>query len=446
MSGCFPAPAVISGAAITQIVWGRRTYPVSQFSIFSSTSSWFVYNHSKHYDRRRRRRLSISEKRRALYGVGVSLQQQWDCESENERREDNEWVVVNFYQFVMIEDAEGEVAKHLRFLEGLDIRGRIYVNEQGINAQYSGPRRDAVAYVEWVREDERFADVLVQISAAPNGHAFPKLKLRYKPSLVQLEGGISHLPLLDPAMRATPLAPSEWRKRLETVNTADAATQSPNADYILLDVRNGYEWDIGHFSGARRPDVDCFRSTSFGLSQPEVIDADPLADVDKETDILMYCTGGIRCDVYSTILRQQGFQNVYTLKGGVSHYLKNEGSVKWVGNLFVFDSRLSLPPDTYKPEAITKPSRVEDEVSENNTFARCYICGLQVCELRHRNCANLDCNLLHLCCMNCVENLRGCCCSKCTTAPRLRPVLQGPHRYEKWHRYRDLTSQTKSTV
>lgn len=135
MSGCFPAPAVISGAAITQIVWGRRTYPVSQFSIFSSTSSWFVYNHSKHYDRRRRRRLSISEERRALYGVGVSLQQQWDCESENERREDNEWVVVNFYQFVMIEDAEGEVAKHLRFLEGLDIRGRIYVNEQGINAQ-----------------------------------------------------------------------------------------------------------------------------------------------------------------------------------------------------------------------------------------------------------------------------------------------------------------------
>lgn len=137
MSGCFPAPAVISGAAVTQIVWGRRKYPVSQFSFCSSTSSWLVYNHSKHHDRRRRRWLPISEERRAGFGVGVSLQQQCDCESEseNEGREDNEWVVVNFYQFVMIEDAEGEVAKHLRFLEGLDIRGRIYVNEQGINAQ-----------------------------------------------------------------------------------------------------------------------------------------------------------------------------------------------------------------------------------------------------------------------------------------------------------------------
>lgn len=158
----------------------------------------------------------------------------------------------------------------------------------------------------------------------------------------------------------------------------------------------------------------------------------------------MYCTGGIRCDVYSTILRQQGFQNLYTLKGGVSHYLENEGPVQWVGNLFVFDSRLSLPPPAYKPEAITKPNR--HEVSENNTFAQCYICSLQVCELRHRNCANLDCNLLYLCCMNCVKDLRGCCCLECTGAPRLRPVLPGFQRYKKWHTYRDTISQSKLTT
>lgn len=158
----------------------------------------------------------------------------------------------------------------------------------------------------------------------------------------------------------------------------------------------------------------------------------------------MYCTGGIRCDVYSTILRQQGFQNLYTLKGGVSHYLENEGPAQWVGNLFVFDSRLSLPPPAYKPEAITKPNR--HEVSKNNTFAQCYICGLQVSELRHRNCANLDCNLLYLCCMNCVKDLRGCCCLECTGAPRLRPVLPGFQRYKKWHIYRETISQSKLTA
>ncbi|KAF8398755.1 hypothetical protein HHK36_014613 [Tetracentron sinense] len=247
-------------------------------------------------------------------------------------------------------------------------------------------------------------------------------------------------------MRATPLAPSEWRKRLEAVTNVDDASRSYlNTKFILLDVRNGYEWDIGHFLGARRPDVDSFRSTSFGLYESELTASDPLASADKEsTDILMYCTGGIRCDVYSTILRQRGFQNLYTLKGGVSHYLEKEGPIKWVGNLFVFDSRLSLPPSAYKPEAMAEARGIQ-LVSKNSTFARCYICGSRICELRHRNCANLDCNLLFLCCADCVKDLRGCCCSDCTSAPRLRPVLHGRQRYEKWHIYRDdLEMQNKS--
>lgn len=152
----------------------------------------------------------------------------------------------------------------------------------------------------------------------------------------------------------------------------------------------------------------------------------------------MYCTGGIRCDVYSTILRlfsfpenfslfmgisltfvirftlvenilifltdfpkfsharQKGFQNLYTLSGGVSNYLKNEGSAEWVGNLFVFDGRLSLPPSTYKPGANTNAAARPNMVHKNNTFARCYICGSEFLEFRHRNCANIDCNRLFL--------------------------------------------------
>ena len=143
-----------------------------------------------------------------------------------------------------------------------------------IFVQYSGPSKDAMAYVEWLKEDDRFSDILVQVSPAANGHEFPKLKLRYKPSLVQairvilfhlvicyfrpvhfilkqtcyrepllflqLEGGVSHLPLLDPSMRATRLSPSEWRKRIETVNsTDDPSNVNANAECILLDVRNG---------------------------------------------------------------------------------------------------------------------------------------------------------------------------------------------------------------
>ncbi|KAK9091433.1 hypothetical protein Sjap_024610 [Stephania japonica] len=364
------------------------------------------------------------------------------------------FVVVNFYCFVFVEDPEELVAKHLSFLQGRDIRGRIYVNEQGINAQYSGPSADALAYVEWLKEDSQFSNILVQISPALDGHAFPRLKLRYKPSLVQasyflyilLEGGISHLPLHDLSMRATPLAPFEWRKKLEAVNNVNGAPGShPDKKFILLDVRNGYEWDIGHFRGAYRPNVDCFRSTSFGLSEPQVEASDPLAGVDKEnTEVLMYCTGGIRCDIYSVILRQKGFQNLFTLKGGVSHYLEKEGPVEWIGNLFVFDSRLSLPPSAYKPEVVTQGDILQEE-SDADTFARCYICRSHLSELRHRNCANIDCNRLYLCCTKCLSEAQGCCCSNCNSAPRLRPVLPGFQRYEKWHLYRDMELEKPSS-
>ncbi|CAL5215405.1 unnamed protein product [Lathyrus oleraceus] len=352
-----------------------------------------------------------------------------------------DFVVVNFYHFVFIKNPQQLVAKHLSFLEseGLDIHGRIYLNEQGINAQYSGPSKDAITYVNWIKEDTRFSDILLQITPSQTGHTFPSLKLRYKPSLVQFQGGISDLPLLNPSMRALPLSPSEWRHRLEAINKNDPHSKDyPNRNNIILDVRNGYEWDIGHFRGAQRPNVDCFRSTSFGLSQEEITASDPLSNVDKENaNILMYCTGGIRCDVYSTILRQHGFQNLYTLKGGVSHYIKNEGAAEWVGNLFVFDSRLSLPPPVAIPEGRMTP------VSSDDKFAKCYTCNVEVSELRHRNCANLDCNLLFLCCRKCVKDLKGCCCLTCTTAPRLRPALIGEQRYRKWHIYRDMDLQGK---
>ncbi|KAG2585873.1 hypothetical protein PVAP13_5NG013912 [Panicum virgatum] len=300
----------------------------------------------------------------------------------------------------------------------------------------SGPHKDAAAYADWVKKDHRFCDMLVQTSPALAGHAFPRLKLRYKPSLVQLEGGSLHLPLLDPSMRAMPLTPSKWKERLEARACLDvSSSEMSGRKLLLLDVRNDYEWDVGHFEGVQRPNVDCFRSTSFGLSG-EV--SDPLNGVDKEkTDILMYCTGGIRCDVYSTILRKKGFQNLYTLEGGVSNYLKAEGPAGWVGNLFVFDGRLSLPPATFRRPAACWPSSPSEEEKERRWVGRCYACGSEVVELRHRNCANIDCNRLYMSCGWCAEELAGCCCSDCKAAPRLRPLLPGHQRYLKWHVYRD---------
>ncbi|KAH9323399.1 hypothetical protein KI387_018038, partial [Taxus chinensis] len=329
----------------------------------------------------------------------------------------HEFLAVSFYHFVRIEDPHQEVAKHRAFLEGWDIKGRIYINQQGINAQYSGPVLDALEYAEWVKADARFTHIFFQTSPSST-HAFPRLKLRYKSSLVQVEGGVSHLPILDPSMRAQPLTPREWKKRLSITNCSETecdeissmekTSLNKGRKSLLLDVRNGYEWDIGHFQGAKRPDVDCFRCTTVGISDLETNISDPLAGLDKEnTDILMYCTGGIRCDVYSVILRKKGFQNLYTLKGGISNYLKEEGPVKWIGNLFVFDSRLSVSPKTYKPMDASNiqwmgssNARIEDDEDYlalyNSSFGRCHLCGSHLSEMRHRNCANPDCNMLIL--------------------------------------------------
>nr|AFK48977.1 unknown [Lotus japonicus] len=415
--------------------------PVFTVACFSNSRSSVVLQFQRPFIKFNESFCSFSLRQRKLLAVQAQL-------PSSSRGDYFDFVVINFYHFVFIKDPRAEVVKHLSFLhlEDLDIKGRVYLSQQGINAQYSGPSKDALAYVNWLKEDNRFSDIMVQMSPSEKGHSFPTLKLRYKPSLVQFDGGISHLQLLDPSMRAIPLAPSEWRGRLAAINKNDLTSKDyPNRNYVLLDVRNGYEWDIGHFCGAQRPNVDCFRSTSFGLTKEQITASDPLSNVDKEKAIiLMYCTGGIRCDVYSTMLRQQGFRNLYTLKGGVSHYLKSEGPAEWVGNLFVFDSRLSLPPPVYYAWATAEAEATP--VSGDDRFAKCYICNMQVSELRHRNCANLDCNLLFLCCRECAKDLSGCCCATCTTAPRLRPVLNGDQRYKKWHIYRDMDLQGKMKI
>ncbi|KAH7289183.1 hypothetical protein KP509_31G062300 [Ceratopteris richardii] len=191
---------------------------------------------------------------------------------ESQTRKEN-YMVVNFYVLVAIDDPHLEVARHSAFVKDKDIRGRILISSQGINAQYSGPYDDVVAYANWVKEDARFASLYTQISPSFDGHAFPRLKLRYKPSLVQVEGGTAKLPITDPSSRAIPLSPGEWKERITGASCEldkDDGCDTQWRSFLILDVRNGYEWDIGHFKGAERPPVDCFKSTEFGLQCNEV--------------------------------------------------------------------------------------------------------------------------------------------------------------------------------
>lgn len=328
--------------------------------------------------------------------------------------------LITFFRFAAIEDPVAEVERHRAHIErrGWELRGRIYVNEQGINAQMSGRGREGEEYAQWVESDARFAGM--RISVYPmDAQAHPRLALRYKPNLVQLEGGTNHLPLTDREKRAKPLSPKEWHDNLIKVNSG--AEDAP----LLLDVRNGYEWDVGHFRGAERPVQESFRETVYTNVQDGL---GPLANVDKEKPIMMYCTGGIRCDVYSTVLREQGYKNVMTLEGGVQAYFDEYGKRDdqlWDNHLFVFDSRLAMAPD----------GRPSAELGEAAATLRCYCCGDSSAPPPHRNCPNVDCNRLFLVCSKCTDKLDGFCCEECTKSAHVRPQLVVPGRYEKYSNY-----------
>ncbi|KAF8055836.1 STR8 [Scenedesmus sp. PABB004] len=349
---------------------------------------------------------------------------------------EEEWCVLNFYHLADVADPEEMVSRHRAFIESRGLTslcGRIYISAQGINCQGGGTAAHAAAYVAWVGSLPEFRGLFHTLWPA-EGPAFPKLRLKVKPNLISLAGGMAALPVTDPAARATPLSPAEWREKLGeavAVNAdVDAGRADPSKRVVVMDLRNDYEWDAGHFALAPRPDEEVFAETPVGGGDGEV--PSPLRGADPEnTEVLMYCTGGIRCDVYSALLRARGFTRLYTLHGGVQHYLREAGGEHWDGSLFVFDGRMAinpaLPPGAHAGDGL--PAAVP-----------CALCG-GVAALPHVNCANIDCNELFIACAACKTRFHGCCCEACQSAPRLlRPIKINGGNYGSWNQYADVAA------
>eukprot|EP00195_Chlamydomonas_chlamydogama_P010267 CAMPEP_0202891242 /NCGR_PEP_ID=MMETSP1392-20130828/1356_1 /ASSEMBLY_ACC=CAM_ASM_000868 /TAXON_ID=225041 /ORGANISM="Chlamydomonas chlamydogama, Strain SAG 11-48b" /LENGTH=470 /DNA_ID=CAMNT_0049574937 /DNA_START=148 /DNA_END=1560 /DNA_ORIENTATION=+ len=342
-----------------------------------------------------------------------------------ERSSQQEWCIVNFYHLVDIPDATKLVEEHKAWLQqqGLSVQGRIYYSEQGVNAQFGGLKEHALAYTKFVEEQPLFKGLRYSVWPA-SGQMFPKLRLKYKPNLISLAGGMSGLPITDPASRATPLEPAAWKQMI---------SQALERKVTVLDIRNDYEWDAGHFVGAERPAEEVFHETPVGEEDADI--PQPLRGVDKDAPIMMYCTGGIRCDVYSTFLKSKGFTNMYTLEGGIQNYLREEGPDHWNGSLYVFDGRMAIPAGI-KSASCAESGVVADGAIELKAAVPCQICGTAVAQLPHMNCANIDCNELFIACADCKTKYNGCCCSQCMTAPRLlRPAKVSGGYYGQWGNY-----------
>lgn len=311
--------------------------------------------------------------------------------------------IIAFYLFTEIEDPELEVRKHKEFLTPLDVRARVYIARNGINAQMSFGGEDGKNYLAWLKSDPRFAAINLKVEPY-HEHVMSKLTVKFREQLAAMD----YLPNMK--NQGIHLSPKEWKEMLE----------GREKETILIDVRNGYESRIGHFEGAEQPNIESFREfPSYADELKERIDP-------KRTKVMMYCTGGIRCELYSALLKEKGFEQVYQLHGGVINYGKEMGNTHWKGKLFVFDDRLSVP--------------ISDEEGE-------VISSCRFCEEKsdvYLNCANMDCNELFLGCPSCTEKFKGCCSESCSKAPRLRPFVSSerPKPFRKWYNY----GETKDSI
>lgn len=293
------------------------------------------------------------------------------------------YVVFAYYHFLtppdVLENVESYIKHHKKFLETKDAKGRIYINEQGINGQMSIHEKDAESYIAWLHSHPVFKNVEIKVHLH-NEHAFAKLTVKYRKQLVALDAEV------DLRLIGQHLSSGEWKDMLD----------KKDPDTILIDVRNDYEWKVGHFEGAILPELETFRDFSDYIEHlKKLYDA-------KKTKVMMYCTGGIRCELYSALMKQKGFDTIYQLQGGVIKYGLEEGVKHWKGKLFVFDDRMVVP--------ISK-----DQAAP---ISQCYQCHQP--SDTYYNCANMDCNALFLSCPECVKNMKGCCCEKCTHETRVR--------------------------
>ncbi len=306
------------------------------------------------------------------------------------------YLVLAFYHFTEINDPNALIAEHKKFFKDREITSRIYINEEGVNAQMSGTKEAIEEYMSWLKEKEGFRDVFFKIHEHFE-QAFPRKTVKYRKQLVAFDLTV------DLKNRGEHLSPKKWKEMLETEEKK-----------VVLDIRNDYEWDLGHFEGAERP--ICENSRGF-----KAYTEDLLSKIDKKsTPVMMYCTGGIRCEYYSALLKEKGVENVYQLDGGVINYGLVQGADHWKGKLFVFDDRLAVPLK---------------EGEETEVIGKCHKCGTAID--KYYNCANMDCNALFLSCQDCLDALQGCCSEGCSCASHVRPYAHfAAHKpFRRKHHY-----------
>lgn len=300
-------------------------------------------------------------------------------------------LTLSFYQYFKI--GNPEIFRNFLFVnwDQMEVLGRTYVAKEGINAQISLPANRFDEFKSFLNSIPFLEDIRLNVAREQDDFSFLKLKIKVKDKIVA--DGLND-ETFDVTNKGVHVDAETFNQLLEDENT------------ICVDMRNHYESEIGHFDGAITPDVDTFRE-----SLP-IIEED-LANHKEDKKLLMYCTGGIRCEKASAYFKHKGFKDVYQLEGGIIEYARqvNEKKIpnKFKGKNFVFDDR--------------RAEKISDDV-----IAQCHQCGQPFD--KHTNCANQGCHLLFIQCPSCQEKMQNCCSTECIDIVNLpeeeqRKIRQG---------------------
>lgn len=316
-------------------------------------------------------------------------------------------LTISFYEYHQIEDVKQFRDKLFVAWDKLEVLGRIYVADEGINAQLSVPAENFHAFKTHLDSIDWLNGVRLNIAIEQYNKSFLKLKVKVREKI--LADGLDDQ-TFDVTDKGIHLKADEFNKVIA------------QEDAILIDMRNHYETEIGHFEGAITPDVDTFRE-SLDLIE------DHLKDHKEDKKLVMYCTGGIRCEKASAYFKHKGFKQVFQLEGGIINYarqVESEGlDNKFIGKNFVFDHR--------------KAERISDEV-----IANCHQCGVP-CDT-HIDCANEACHLLFIQCESCAEKYNKCCSEACAEIAALPEEVQKEMRKGKKVHKGDAFTKGRSPV
>ena len=282
-------------------------------------------------------------------------------------------ITVSFYCYFKVPDPEIFRNTLYRAFNALGVLGRIYLAHEGINAQVSVPTENLQPFKTYLYSIEPLNRLRLNVAVDDDGKSFYALDIKVRHKIVA--DGI-----------ADPSFDMGKKGRYVTAEQFNDLTDDPNT--IVIDMRNHYEYEVGHFENAVEIPSDTFRE-----QLPMAAD---MMNKSRDENIIMYCTGGIRCEKASAYLLHRGFRNVFHLEGGIIHYVntvKEKGLInKFHGKNFVFDQRLG--------------ERVTDEI-----IANCHQCGKPADT--HVNCVNDACHLLFIQCDECKEKYEGCCSKEC---------------------------------